>query len=184
LVRNVLFKKIPSINKCPSAERPVAERDTGLSEAILRVSSRATEESIRSSLSAAAKRLFEIYPNSDFFCSLTANVCLEHVRFKTYSIFFGQRFSAESKELLYGMEHDADDNITKKAASYSISTVGDTVHLPVIFSTEYFGSLFKRNFGSSEVRVSQVVSLIYKFTRGMKNYEEEATSGQRWVRLF
>jgi hypothetical protein len=153
-------------------------------ESVLRVNSRASPESLRLTLSKAVTKLFSVYPNSEIFCNVTANVVLEHTVFHSYSVYFGQRFSSECKEVLFGMEHDEHDNITKKCHAFQLTMPTDSNVLPVKFSTEYFSELFKKNFSNSNVRVHSVINLIYKFTKAMIDYDDEAKTGQRWVRLF
>ena len=96
----------------------------------------------------------------------------------------GSAFFSVDKEVLYGQEFDADGIRTKKSETYVVESPTDVHRLPTSFSAEYFGELFKKNFGSSDVKVRSVICLIYKFTKGMQNYEKEKTTGQRWVKLF
>jgi hypothetical protein len=125
-----------------------------------------------------------VYPNAEIFCNITANVCLEHTVFHTYSVYFGQRFSSECKEVMYGMQHDEDLNITKKCETFELLTPSDAALLPVSFTTEDFADLFSKNFENSSVKVVSVINLIYKFTKALSDYDREKTTGQNWVRLF
>jgi hypothetical protein len=150
-----------------------------LAEAILRVSVK--DGDITKSLQRAAVALFRVYPNAELFVNVTANVVLQ--KEDSLSVYFGQRFSVD-REVLFGQEFDEDGIRTKKAETYTVNTPTDVLQLPTTFTTEYFGELFKKNFGASNVKVRSVINLIYKFTKGIKNWDKEKTTGQRWVTLF
>jgi len=97
-----------------------------------------------------------------------------------------------------------DDEYT--ATTYEIRAPTDVAFLPTRFSTEYFGSLFRQNFATSDVKVyevrkttsdylaawatgsllpPQVTNIIYKMTKGLDNFSaDKTTPGQKWIRLF
>jgi hypothetical protein len=162
------------------AERPIDGHVGGVAEGILRVNHKALD--VVKSLEKAATTLFRVYPEDTLYVNVTANVVLQ--KEDSYSMYYGQRFSLESKEVMFGQEFDSDGVRTLKAATYEVSGVGDVSRLPTSFSTEYFGELFKKNFGASNVKVHSVVNLIYRFSKGLQNFEEQKTTGQAWVRLF
>lgn len=129
--------------------------------------------------------LFRLYPNSTIYCQVTANVVLTpDVQASSYSIYYGQRFSRESKRINFGQEFDEAGEEVSKAETFVLNSPGDAARLPTHFSAEHFGNLFGRNFGNSAVRIHSVVNLVYKFAKGLEDFEAEKTTGQRWVDLF
>jgi hypothetical protein len=167
-------------------ERPVAGRDTGLAEAVLRVNAHATQQSIKSSLLKAVVRMATTYSGKKLYCNITANCVLFNPSQKTYSVYFGQRFSTESKHVYYISNSDVkEDDVTGRETTYHIDRPTDVELLPTRFSTEHFGDLFKKTFASSQVHVHSVVNIIYKFTIGLAHYDtDKETPGQKWIRLF
>jgi hypothetical protein len=164
-----------------SRQRPIDGRQGGLAEAVLRTNDRARDT--RQTLERAAVKLFSVYPDSQLFVNVTANVVLQ--KGETFSLYFGQKFSAVSKEVLFGTEFDAEGGRDVAPATYELSAPTDVDRLPLRFSSEYFQELFKKNWGSSDVKVVQVVNVVYKFTKALRRYShDKATEGQSWVSLF
>jgi hypothetical protein len=138
----------------------------------------------RETLERAATELFRIYPNSLLFVNITANVILSSTKEESYSVYFGQRFSTE-KEIMYGMEFDQDGGRTVKALTYELVAPTDVARLPLRFSSEYFASLFQKNFGSSDVRVHSVLNVVYRFSLGLQSFNKDKhTAGQKWIKIF
>ena len=150
----------------------------------MRVSAKAHEDSVRKDLARAGTLLFDLYPQSTIFCHVTANAVLVSATSKSYSIYFGQRFSPNSRHVNYGQTFDEAGQELSKAGVYQLEDPSDLVRLPTKFPPEHFRSIFSGNFGSSAVRVDRLSNLVYLVSKGLKDYESERTTGQKWVDLF
>ena len=128
--------------------------------------------------------MFDLYPDATLYCHVTANAVLTSTNSQSFSIYFGQRFSPNSKHVNYGQTFDAEGSELTKSGVYQLNDPSDVTRLPTDFPREHFGSIFARNFGDSSVRVDRLVNLVYIFTKGIKNFATEKTTGQKWVDLF
>jgi hypothetical protein len=159
-----------------------------LAEAVLRVNAHATQASIKADLVKAILRLAETYAGKKLYCNVTSNVVLLNPAQNTYSVYFGQRFSTESKNVYYvskNADGEDQDDVTGRETTYTINRPTDAELLPTRFSTEHFGDIFKKTFASSQVHVHSVINIIYKFTVGLSHYDaDKTTPGQKWIRLF
>lgn len=155
-----------------------------MAEAVLRVSSWAHQDSVKKSLSKAGLLLFDTFPDSTIFCQVTANAVLSSSK-NSFSLYFGQRFSPNSRHVNYGQKYDESVEKSNKSGVFVLNDPADVSRLPTKFSPEHFSEIFARNFGESAVRVTGIVNLIYKFSKGLDSFaDQKATVGRKWVDLF
>ena len=166
------------------SERPISGREGGLAEAVLRVSSWAHQDAVKKSLSKAGIILFETFPDSTIYCQVTANAVLSDSK-NSFSLYFGQRFSPNSRHVNYGQKYDESVEKSNKSGVFELNDPSDVSRLPTKFSPEHFSEIFGRNFGESSVRVTGIVNLIYKFSKGLDSFaDQKATAGRKWIDLF
>ena len=144
----------------PPRERPVSSRSTGIAEAVLRLNP--NSYNIKRTLLRAATKLFHLFPNETIHCDVTANIILKQKN--QFSIYYGQRY--KGRKISYGQEWDPETGeLIKQSETFELNAPGDAEDLPTSFSREEFGSLFAQNFASSAVKIVNVVSIVYIFTK-------------------
>ena len=133
----------------------------------------------------ALTELFKRYGGKGkVYCTITANVILEHEIEKTFQVFFGQTFKAGQKSINYGVMWDDYGEPTNDGMIFTLSTPKDASSLPVSFTPNDFAEIFYYNFSNSAVKVKSIINFVYKFTKVMKNYEKDKVFGQKPQRLF
>jgi hypothetical protein len=138
---------------------------------VLRV--RAGDVNIRRHLLRAVNKVCSLYGSCKFQVTVTANVLLKSITSESYSVFFGQDFGQEAGR------HDL-----TMGPAYAINNVADAADLPTELDLADFSQAFERIFGDTDVAVEEMISLVYKFTRHMSNFEKSWSTGERWRKLF
>ena len=157
---------------------------TGVAQGVLRLSATDSDSSKLDYLKKAFKRMREGYPNEPLYVTLTANVILRSTTSSSFSLFFGQSFGS-ARTVYFGQEHDEDTgHLSRLFTEFKVDELSDLAALPIRFTTEDFAALYKRNFAKSDVVVHRVVSLVYFFSLGLENYENDHTQERGPVRFF
>jgi hypothetical protein len=162
----------------------VSGRYSGIGQAVLRVSAKASEAAVRNHLDRAYRELSEAYYDEPVYVTLTANVVLKSTTSSSYSLYFGQSFGS-ARAVFFGQEHDpVSGELTRLFSEYVLESRADLASLPVNFTTEDFAAIYKRNFSKSNVVVKSVVSLVYIFSTGLERYERDHTLDRTPLRVF
>jgi hypothetical protein len=157
---------------------------SGIGQGILRVSAQSPDASKRAHLRRAFKEMSQLYPGKTLYTTLTANVILRSDTASEFSVYFGQSFGS-AKSVYYGQEHDPiTGRLQRLFTEFALETRSDLEDLPVNFTTEDFSAIYKRNFARSGVSVHRVLSLVYIFSVGIENYEQDHTQPRTPLRIF
>lgn len=152
----------------------MANRETGLSEATLRVRYGLTEEEIKEELVKSFVELFRLYGNDvGFEVTVTANAILKSRTGDSYSIFFGHDYAQDGARSA---------NISR--ASY-VSTFADLDDVESDFNQDDFERSFSGVFGNSAVGVDSLINVVFIIRTDLENYErDKKTEGKKFVTLF
>ena len=102
-----------------------------------------------------------------------------------FSLYYGQKFSPKARQINLGAKFDDDGAEVQNGETFVLTSPGDAAFLPTKFPAEHFQDLFRLNFGSTQVRIHSVVSLIYKFSKTLDEFIiDKQTAGQKWISLF
>ena len=167
-------------------ERPIVGRGgkIALAEGVLRVS--VNEPDVRGCLRSAANEIFAHYPNSDFYCTITANAVLYSERDDTCGIWWGQQFSHEKKPIQLGQEVDSEGNVMVEGTIFKLSAPLDADKIPTSFPQSEFSELFSLIHRDTSVIVDSLISYIYIFSKIITRFDRERNPkfAQKWTKLF
>jgi hypothetical protein len=116
--------------------------------------------------------LYELYTESAFGVSITANVILQGGKDKTFSIFYGQDFSKLSEDDTYAAAAAAATRTRRDfsiAAAVKVSDLSDVSKIRTDFTRADFSSVFFTYFENSDVRVHGISNIVYIMTQDLDN---------------
>jgi hypothetical protein len=104
---------------------------------------------------------------------------------RVYDLGLSFQSFGSARAIYWGQEHEGDyGEITRLYEEFVVDEVSDVDKVPLQFTSQDFGQIYRRNFSRSSVVVDRVVNLIYFFSVGMTNYADEKTMERNPIRLF
>jgi hypothetical protein len=136
-------------------------------------------------------RLFDLYGDSVFSISVTANAVLRNrddSARSTYSVWYGQSWPADDFYRTYNFRAtrlDSGEDEEADGRPPTISNLGEVSKLETRFSAHDFQQLFLANHSTSAVTVDQLINIVYLIERNLDSYaRDKVTRGRAVVRIY
>jgi hypothetical protein len=134
---------------------------------------RVTDPNPRAALRRALLKLFRVYGNRSFDVTTTCNAVIKANHAESFSVYYGQDFGALTHR---------DQSVGGEIVT--VHNLGDCDLIPTVFTSNDFADVFDRTFQDTDASVHSLISIIFKFSALLSNYERDKRVTQSWSKLF